>query len=284
MSQKSGFVLAHGAWAGPNVWDLLSNRLHKAGFETRAPHLPGGGRETFRVPKSYTGLSSDADALSREWSPNAEITQEERTAIVVDAVSALARETRQKVVLVGHSLGGVTISQACEKVPHLIAAVVYITGFMLPPGMTALAMLFDTSMKDSLMKELLVADPRDIGAIRVNFRSEDPDYRALIREAYFNDMGEDAMNSLHLMNCDEPLMASLVPPRVTAGRFGTLPRHYVRCALNRAVPPAGQDKMIAMTDAAMGNATIVHHMEASHLPFNSDPDRLSEILVSIANG
>ena len=46
-----------------------------------------------------------------------------------------------KVILVGHSAGGMTISAVAEQVPEALLAVVYLAGFMVPNGLPLLAML-----------------------------------------------------------------------------------------------------------------------------------------------
>jgi pimeloyl-ACP methyl ester carboxylesterase len=64
-------------------------------------------------------------------------------------------------------------------------------------------------------------------------------------------------------------------------RFGTVPRHYIRCAQDRAVPLTGQDHMIAAVDGTIGGKTITHTLESSHSPFLSQPAALSRILIDI---
>jgi hypothetical protein len=64
-------------------------------------------------------------------------------------------------------------------------------------------------------------------------------------------------------------------------RFGLVPRHYIRCAQDRAVPLTGQDHMIAAVDGTVGGKTITHRLESSHSPFLSQPAALSKILIDI---
>jgi hypothetical protein len=60
-----------------------------------------------------------------------------------------------------------------------------------------------------------------------------------------------------------------------------VPRHYIRCTQDRAIPLTGQDHMVATVDAALGGRTIIHTLESSHSPFLSQPDTLSKILIDI---
>ena len=65
------------------------------------------------------------------------------------------------------------------------------------------------------------------------------------------------------------------------GGFGTVPRHYIRCTQDRAIPLTGQDHMIATVDGAIGGKTTTHTLESSHSPFLSQPATLSKILIDI---
>jgi hypothetical protein len=60
-----------------------------------------------------------------------------------------------------------------------------------------------------------------------------------------------------------------------------VPRHYIRCTQDRAIPLTGQDQMIATVDGAIGGKTIIHTLESSHSPFLSQPAALSRILIDI---
>ena len=70
---------------------------------------------------------------------------------------------------------------------------------------------------------------------------------------------------------------------ISPEKYGNVARHYVRLGDDRAIPPAGQDEMIANMDASgIGGTTIVHQMAGSHSPFFAQPEALSKVLASIA--
>lgn len=284
MSSAPGFVFVHGAWHNHNTWDLVIERLAARGFVTHAPDLPGAGVNA-KMPKSYFDRPLDAQAFATEPSPNAGVTQAERTEAVVNAVRETAARANGKVVLIGHSLGGATVSHVAETVPELLAAAVYVCAFMLPPGMAPVTMIQDPLMADALVPSLFAAPPPAIGAMRVDFKSDDPEYRERIRQAYCGDldaaMFETALSHLH---CDEPAQVTTIPNSVTRERFGRVPRHYIHCTEDRAVTPAGQKKMIALVDEAIGGATAVHTLKSSHSPFDSQPGALADILADVAAG
>jgi pimeloyl-ACP methyl ester carboxylesterase len=273
-----GFLLVHGAWHSEATWRRLLPMLRDAGFDARALDLPGSGRHA-RLPASFTARPFDPAAFATEPSPNAGVTQAERT----DAVIALVEEMGGDVVLVGHSLGGVTISAVAEAVPDRLRAVVYLTAFMLPPLMPAIAMIQHETMASALPPPLFCADPGVVGALRINPAAEDAGYVARLREAFYGDLSDTDFEEIRAsLHCDEPAGVAIAPSPVTSARFGTVKRHYVRCLADRAIPLAGQDFMIAALDSAMGAETPVHSLDASHSPFFSRPRDLAEILKSIA--
>ena len=63
-------------------------------------------------------------------------TQGEHERLALDEVRALGFE---KVILVGHSMGGVAITAAAERAPEKIAAIVYLTAFMPQSGVPAIS-------------------------------------------------------------------------------------------------------------------------------------------------
>lgn len=281
---QPAFVLVHGAWHNHHTWDALVPELEARGHGSVAIDLPGAG-ENAAIPASFNQRPLDPAAFGTEPSPNAGVTQQERTDAVIDAVRRAADLGNGKVVLVGHSLGGLTISPVAETIPDEVAAVVYLTAFLLPPGMVAGEIIGSDLMADAMVPSLFMADPEQVGALRMDVASTDPEYRARARQAFYADLTDDqfavALSHLHP---DEPAQVAGVPSPITAARFGTVDRHYIRCADDRAIVAAGQDHMVAVTDAAIGGSTTVHHMATSHSPFYSDPAGLAEILASVAGG
>jgi hypothetical protein len=153
-----------------------------------------------------------------------------------------------KVILVGHSAGGLTISAVAEQVPELLLAVVYLTEFLLPNGMQVFAMLQHETLSSSLGPGLFVGDPA------VNVRSADDPYRSRLKAAFYGDVSDSEFaHAASQLHCHEPVGA-VTPSGIMPGRFGTVPRHYIRCTQDRAIPLTGQDHMIATVNMAPSGA------------------------------
>ncbi|KAJ9564064.1 hypothetical protein OSB04_000030 [Centaurea solstitialis] len=105
---KKHFVLVHGACHGAWCWFKLKPLLEAAGHRVSAFDLSASGTDT-RVIQQVTSLS-------------------DYTLPLLEFMAAVPAE--EKVVLVGHSLGGMNIALAMEKFPEKVAAGVFLTAFM----------------------------------------------------------------------------------------------------------------------------------------------------------
>lgn len=94
------------------------------GHHVVAIDLPGHGLNT-KFPASY--LQQDLAVFSTEESPLKAIAITDYVNAAVEAVRALA--TDRKVIVVGHSMGGLVITQLGEKLPDLIDRLVYQKSF-----------------------------------------------------------------------------------------------------------------------------------------------------------
>jgi pimeloyl-ACP methyl ester carboxylesterase len=279
MTGKPAFLFVHGAWHNASTWAYVTPILEAQGFRTRVIDLPGAGANA-KAPRSFSVRPLDAGAFASEPSPNAAVTQAERTAAVVAEIEAL----KAPVVLVGHSLGGLTVSAAAEAVPQKLHAAVYLTAFLLPPGMPAIAMIQHETMARALVPSLLRADPVAVGALRIDVASPDSAYRASLRECFYGDVAEAEFDAFALsLHCDEPVGVCLEPSSISTERFGTVRRGYIRCAMDRAITTEGQDFMIAATDGAIGGASEVATLATSHSAFLSQPEALAALLLKFAD-
>jgi len=117
MTNTKTFVLVHGSWQGAWCWDGVRDRLRSYGHRVITPALPGRG-------------AYDED---RSW-----IGHDDNVAAVLAAIDA---DGADPVVLAGHSLGGLTISQVADRRPDRIARLVYCDAFIPEDGESAAGLL-----------------------------------------------------------------------------------------------------------------------------------------------
>ncbi|KAM3230953.1 hypothetical protein ACQJBY_061238 [Aegilops geniculata] len=102
------FVLVHGVCVGGWAWFKVATRLRDAGHRVNTPDLAASGVD----PRPLREVST-----FRDYSKP-----------LLDLLGSVS--PGEKVVLVGHSLGGVSIALACELFPEKVAAAVFVSAFM----------------------------------------------------------------------------------------------------------------------------------------------------------
>lgn len=232
------FVLVAGAWHGGWCWERLTPLLEIAGHSVDAPDL--------------LGMGSDPTPLH-------EVTLARWTRQVADFV--LARP--EPVILVGHSRGGIVISQVAELLPDRVAWLAYLAAFLLPDGATLAA---TAAPADG---GILVIVPGTQGGIAVR--------DGAVASLFYNTTDPAGVAHARAMIGEEPAGSFTTPVRTTAAAFGRVPRAYIECTEDRAVPLALQRSMQAQLPC-----DPVYTMAADHSPFFSAPQELTRHLTSLA--
>lgn len=132
-SGKAAFVLVHGSWHGAWCWGLVEPTLNDTGFMTIPIDLPGHGLNA-RLPQTFSSRPLDAASFATEPSFLADIGIEEYVDTVAKAVEQPRAAGADKVIGVGHSMGGVPITFAAAKSPRLFDGLVYLAAVAPTPG------------------------------------------------------------------------------------------------------------------------------------------------------
>jgi pimeloyl-ACP methyl ester carboxylesterase len=275
------FVLVHGGGHGGWCFGQVAPYLVQEGHAVVSPDLPGHGVNA-RFPRSWWSRAQEPGKFAAEPSPVAELTLTDLAAGVSAVVRQLARPDRQ-VILVGHSMAGVLLNWAGEAAPELIGRLVYLSGWMTGPDKSFGDYQRTPEMATTEILPLMVASPGEIGAVRIDFSSADPAYRQRAKSAFAADVDDGTWDAAaHLLTPDTPAAAFTEPVHLTASRWGTIPRTYISCTADRALPPAAQHRFISEADAfTPANQTDVRELPASHSPFLSQPGQLARILVQL---
>jgi pimeloyl-ACP methyl ester carboxylesterase len=236
------FILVHGAMHGGWCWHKLVPLLEAQGHRVLAPDLPGMGEDP--TPLSEVTLSTWAEFIAR-----------------------LSREAGEPVILVGHSRGGTVISEAAELAPQSMLGLVYLAALLLPAGKKA----FEAAVAEDARN---AAEPGQGASDGGSLRVEPEAARALF---YNRASPQDAIWASARL-CPEPLAPNLVALGVTRQRWGRVPRAYIECLDDRAVPIESQRAM----HAALPCDPVVT-MDSDHSPFLCQPRALAEHLADIAS-
>jgi pimeloyl-ACP methyl ester carboxylesterase len=222
-------VLVHGAWHGPWCWDALIPELGARGLAVVTVDLPSSGPDV-------TALGDlDAD---------------------VAAVTAVLDSVEGPKILLGHSYGGVPITQAAAgrtDVDHLV----YVCAFMLDKGVS----LFDAAGGEPVPWWRLSED----GTWMVPDGPERVFYNDCTPEVVAASVAQIQPQSLSA--CTQPL---------TAAAWETIPSTYIVADRDAGLPQVVQEAM------ADGRAGRVRHVDAGHSPFLSKPAELAALVAECA--
>jgi len=229
------FLVAHGAWSAGWAWKKMHPLLRARGHELHTP--------------THTGLGERAHLSS----PDIDLETH-----IADILGVLQAEDLKKVILIGHSYGGMVATGVADRARERIAKLVYVDAFA----------------------------PRDGDSVF----SLTPDRQAAMVEAA-KKSGDGWRMPPSAMPADTPEadQAWANPRRVAQSirtfeqklRFHhgelTMPRHYIYC---KRCPP--DDRFRQFYDRARREGWGHDEIDASHNPHITAPEELARLLDRIA--
>ncbi len=238
------YILVHGAGHGSWCWKKVVPLLELKGHSVLALDLPSCGNDKTQLEKMT--LADD-----------------------VSEVTNLANSRRGKVILVGHSSGGVVISQAAEILgSEKVDKLVYLDAFMPKNGESVFSIAgkveaFNTAnstLKNEVSVEpLLFSEDKKI----VSWNPE------IVEQFFYHDCSPDdvAFAKTHLRS---QAVASLeTPVSVTDCRYGSIHEDYILCTEAKDL-----DKRSITQNVPCQK---VFELASGHSPFFSMPEKLVSI-------
>ena len=233
----AAFVLVHGGMHAGWCWEKIVPRLAAAGHRVWAPDLPGMGSNS-AVPHGEVSLAVEGDY-----------------------VAEVIRGIDEPVVLVGHSMGGVAISEAAERVPERILGLVYAAANLIPDGATMFGW-----MAHREKREFTIQTSADGQSLLPN-----PDYAT---QLFYNTCSAEDVAAILPRLRPQPARPGQEPLSLTAERFGSVPRSYVECLQDQALPIAFQRFMTGHLPC-----DPVFTIDSDHSPFVCKPDEFTAVLL-----
>jgi pimeloyl-ACP methyl ester carboxylesterase len=205
----TNYVLVHGSWQGPFVWESVAATLKSQGHKVEVVELPAHGKD--RTPAAQVTMNSYRDK-------------------VIQTMNSLSG----KVVLVGHSLGGYVNTSVAEQVPDKISKLVYLAGYIPTSGQS----LLDITLLDTEARVFPSLVPAPDG-LTLNVKRED------IISIFCQDCSTENGQKLLAEYREEPSIPSSNPVTLTPQKFGNVAKAYIFTTQDRAVGPKLQQKMVS---------------------------------------
>ena len=233
-SPKPTVVLVHGAWADAS------------GFGGVIRVLGDRGLTAIGMANPLRHLTDDAAYLA-----------------------ALLRSISGPIVLVGHSYGGIVISNAATG-NQQVQALVFINGWMPDEGESIQQLLESEAFADSLVTAALRPVPftNPDGSDGVDLYLD----REAFREAFAADV--DPETAAVMAATQRPWSGAAAASPSGPPGWRSIPSWYLLGTEDRAIPPAGQRFM-----AERGNARI-EEVASSHASMVSHPEAVTRLILS----
>ncbi|MBS1663092.1 MAG: alpha/beta fold hydrolase [Bacteroidetes bacterium] len=236
------FVLVHGAWQAPFVWDSVKAQLTRAGQNVIVVQLPGHGTDTTN-PGTIT-MDSYRDRI-------------------VSAVNSV----NGKVILVGHSLSGFAISSVEETIPNRIDKLVFLASYLPSAGVNPLSLAL--SDKQSHVKPPALIVDSIHGVLGIANDSIAP---------IFVPDAPDGLKAKVIANYrPDPVIPFMNTVDITTANFGRADKYYIHTLQDEVIGIDLQNQMVQTAGISK-----VYSLNTSHSPFLSKPDSVTSILLTIA--
>ena len=234
------FVLVHGTGHGGWCWRFIVPLLRAAGHDVYTPTL--------------TGLGASSHLLD-------ELNRISLDTHVKDITNMLFYEDISKVVLVGHSYGGMVITGVAAKEPQRLAQLVYLDAYLPLEGENNIA-LWPADQKQKYYTDL---------ALDIRFRQPIASSMLGITDPNLSEWVQERLTPHPYSTYEDP------PPSGTP-QSSSIPRTYIHCTLGSL--SSWMEPFAARARKLKWN---VHTMAVGHEVMITHPHELAEILLRIAN-
>jgi pimeloyl-ACP methyl ester carboxylesterase len=235
------FVLVHGAFTGGWIWEPLAKELRASGHTVETLDLPG---------------------LGEDQTPPAEVTLDLCAGRLVDVLASKP----EPAIVAGNSLGGIIATQGAALAPGRVAALIYVTAFIPKNGQSLLDLTkLPEGATDQVQANIVIEPP-------VGTMPAEASKMALYGEC----ADADAAWAISKQR-PQALAPMATPVSIPEGALDGIPRFYVLCTRDRAIPEALQRRMIV----ECGCDQVVE-LETDHTPQLSRTKQLADAMRQFA--
>ncbi len=235
-------VMVHGAFAGAWCWEPVLPGLREAGHSVETFDLPGSGSDD---------------------TPVAEVTLDAHARRVCEVLAS-----GPPAVLIGHSMGGMAVTQAASRLPEQVLSLVYVSAFVPVDGESLLDLTARPEAADDQIQANLVVSGDPPVAVLSN---------EAVRQAIYGCCSDEQIEWALPQRRPQPAVPMTNPfefDRSKADAFLGLPRSYITCLRDRSIPPGMQRVMFERA-----GCDPVIEINSDHAPYLS---RTSELVAALA--
>jgi pimeloyl-ACP methyl ester carboxylesterase len=234
------FVLVHGAFAGAWAWGPLTKGLEAAGHSVETLDLPGSGED--HTPVADVTLEACAERLCEQL-----------------------RARDEPAVVVPNSMGGVVTTQATVRCSERVAAIVYVAAFVPEDGESLLDLTrLPEGAGDQVQANVVVEGEPPVAMM--------PDEAS--GDALYGCCSPDVAAWAIAHQRPQAVAPYATPVSLDADDvFDAIPRSYVLCKRDRAIPPALQRLMLERA-----GCEEVIELDTDHSPHLSATAELAQVL------
>ena len=251
------FVLVHGGAHGAWCWERL------------VPHLPGPALAVDLPPKAIRGVRAEEATAPPELS---EVGVDDFAASVIADADAAGLD---RFVLVGHSMGGLTIPEVARRVPERVEHLVFVS-CLVPPDGGSIVEALPEEFRD-LVRQSVADAIAGVSGVVMGQLDDDT-----TRHMFCNDM-DDEQTAFVLAHTGLEAPRAFADPVTRVGVPPELPKTYVRLARDQALAPGDQERQIASLRESPGGELRIVDLDTGHDVMISEPETLAAVLGEIAS-
>ncbi len=243
MNKTKNMLLVHGAAHDSSCWDLMIPLLEEQGYRVHTLTLSGHGNN--KVSHFRVSVSTYAEDIC-----------------------AKARKIGSPVVLVGHSLGGASISMAAEKCPELFSQMVYLT-----------AIVPDERGRSILTNSKKITNDNMEKAGKISLLNGSIFYTPdEVSEYFYNECSSEVKSKAARHLCAQPMRPFLSRLKWTEAKLGSIEKYYIECTLDNCIYIDAQRGM-------QNNMKFskIASLKSDHSPFLSMPEQLAKSIAELVD-
>ncbi|KAA3453516.1 methylesterase 17-like [Gossypium australe] len=247
------FVLVHGIGGGAWCWYKIKCLMENSGYKVSCIDLKGAGTDR-----------SDANSI---------VSFDDYNKPLMDFMSALPHT--EQVILVGHSAGGLSVTQATHKFANKIRLAVYVAATMLKSGF-----LTDQDIKDGVPDLSQFGDVYELG---FGLGAEQPPTTAMVKKEFQRKIiyqmspQEDSTLAAMLLRPGPILALQSARFKEDGQMVEKVGRIYIKTMHDNVIKPEQQEAMIERWPPSQ-----VHVLDSDHSPFFSAPFSFFGLLLKVA--